>query len=55
MQTLSMGKPLMIGEEVIRKHLENLSQASIDPMQQGVPEFDAMVRLVDREDTSWRE
>jgi len=55
MQTLSMGKPLMIGEEVIRKHLDNLSQASIDPLQQGVPEFDAMVRLIDREDTSWRE
>jgi len=55
MQTLSMGKPVLIGEDVIKKHLENLSQASIDPLQQGVPEFDAMVRLVDREDKSWRE
>ncbi|WP_417620461.1 class II aldolase/adducin family protein [Parasphingorhabdus sp.] len=55
MQTLAMGKPVMIGEEVIRKHLASLSEASIDPLQQGVPEFDAMVRLVDAQDRSWRE
>ncbi|SIN62411.1 Ribulose-5-phosphate 4-epimerase/Fuculose-1-phosphate aldolase [Parasphingorhabdus marina DSM 22363] len=55
MQTMAMGKPIMIGEEVIRKHVESLSETAIDPAMMGVPEFDAMVRLVDQQDKSWRE
>jgi len=54
-QTLSIGSPITIPQEVIEKHMKHLSEASIDPKQNGVPEFDAMVRLVDREDKSWRE
>ncbi len=53
--TLAMGEPVMIPEEVVKTHLEHLHEAQIDPGNVGVPEFDAMVRLVDREDDSWRE
>ena len=35
MQTMAMGKPIMIGEDVIRKHVENLSQTAIDPGDDG--------------------
>lgn len=53
-QTATLGKPLMIDQQVIDKHMANLSQAAIDPMQQGVPEFDALVRIIDQQDNSWR-
>lgn len=52
--TNAVGEPIEIPEEVIRQHLAHLSQASIDPSIMGVPEFDAMVRLIDAEDSSWR-
>lgn len=55
MQTLAMGKPILISDEVIRKHVASLSETAIDPAMMGVPEFDAMVRLVDQQDKSWRE
>ncbi|MEM8918222.1 MAG: class II aldolase/adducin family protein [Pseudomonadota bacterium] len=55
MQTMAMGKPIMIGEDVIRKHVASLSETAIDPAIMGVPEFDAMVRLVDQQDKSWRD
>lgn len=55
MHTLAMGDPADISQEVIDNHLAHLSKASIDPSQTGVAEFDAMVRLIDREDRSWRD
>ncbi|MEO0439975.1 MAG: class II aldolase/adducin family protein [Pseudomonadota bacterium] len=55
MQTMAMGKPIVIGEDVIRKHVASLSETAIDPAMMGVPEFDAMVRLVDQQDKNWRD
>jgi len=53
--TVSGGKPIVIGEEVIMKHLAGLVQTAIDPANMGAPELDAMIRLVDKEDISWRD
>ncbi|MDZ7588665.1 MAG: class II aldolase/adducin family protein [Parasphingorhabdus sp.] len=55
MQTCAMGAPILISQDVIATHMKHLSEAAIDPAQMGVPEFDAMVRLVDRTDKGWRE
>ena len=50
-----MGKPVQTGEAGSRKKLARVSRAWIDPLQQGVPEFDAMGGVIDLEDKSWRE
>jgi ribulose-5-phosphate 4-epimerase/fuculose-1-phosphate aldolase len=52
--TLSMGKPLMVPQEVVDVHQRDLSQVQL-PGGMGAPDFAAMVRLVDRKDRSWRE
>lgn len=52
--TMSMGKPIPIGEDVVAVHQRDLGQAQI-PGGSGKAEFDAMVRLVDKIDTSWRD
>jgi ribulose-5-phosphate 4-epimerase/fuculose-1-phosphate aldolase len=54
MATLSMGKPLMVSDEVVAVHQRDLSKVQI-PGGAGQADFKAMVRLVDRIDTSWRE
>jgi len=51
--TLSMGRPLHVPEEVIAVHQRDLSKVQI-PGGPGAADFAAMVRLVDRVDTSWR-
>ncbi len=52
--TLSMGKPLTVSPEVIAVHQRDLHMAQV-PGGAGAADFAAMVRLVDRVDTSWRE
>lgn len=52
--TLSMGKPLTIPPEVVAVHQRDLSKVQI-PGGAGRADFDAMVRRVDKIDTSWRE
>ncbi len=52
--TMSMGKPIPIGEDVVAVHQRDIGQTQI-PGGSGKAEFDAMVRLVDKIDTSWRD
>ncbi|WP_337847343.1 class II aldolase/adducin family protein [Sphingomonas sp.] len=52
--TLSMGKPLTVPPEVVAVHQRDLHMAQV-PGGAGAADFAAMVRLVDRVDTSWRE
>ena len=52
--TMSMGQPIMIDQAVIDAHQRDLHQVQI-PGGAGKAEFDAMVRRVDKIDTSWRE
>ena len=52
--TMSMGKPILVPEEVIKVHQRDLYMAQI-PGGSGRAEFDAMVRKVDKIDTSWRD
>lgn len=51
---LSMGKPLTVPPEVVAVHQRDLHMAQV-PGGPGAADFAAMVRLVDRVDTSWRE
>lgn len=52
--TMSMGKPILVPDEVITVHQRDLSQVQL-PMGAGVPDFAAMVRKVDKIDPSWRD
>ncbi|QHL89981.1 class II aldolase/adducin family protein [Sphingomonas changnyeongensis] len=52
--TLSMGQAVRIPDEVVAVHQRDLSKVQI-PGGPGKADFAAMVRLVDRIDTSWRE
>ncbi len=52
--TMSMGKPLLVSQDVIDVHQRDLSQVQL-PMGAGVPDFAAMVRKVDKIDPSWRD
>ncbi len=52
--TLSMGKPISIGADVIAVHQRDIGQTAI-PGGAGKAEFDAMVRRVDKIDRSWRD
>lgn len=54
MATLSMGKPLLVPDEVVAVHQRDLSKVQI-PGGAGQADFKAMVRLVDNIDPSWRE
>lgn len=54
MATMSMGKPVMVGDDVIAVHQRDLYLAAI-PGSSGRAEFDAMVRKVDKIDSSWRD
>ena len=53
MATLSMGTPIEVPAEVLAVHQRDLSKVQI-PGGPGAADFKAMVRLVDRIDTSWR-
>ncbi|MBC2779050.1 class II aldolase/adducin family protein [Parasphingopyxis marina] len=52
--TMSMGKPILVPDEVIAVHQRDIfqTQASAEP---GRADFDAMVRRADKIDSSWRE
>ena len=52
--TLSMGTPLTVSPEVVAVHQRDLHMAQV-PGGAGAADFAAMVRLVDRVDTSWRD
>jgi ribulose-5-phosphate 4-epimerase/fuculose-1-phosphate aldolase len=52
--TLGMGKAIQVPAEVIAVHQRDLHMTQI-PGGPGKAEFDAMVRKVDRIDTSWRD
>jgi ribulose-5-phosphate 4-epimerase/fuculose-1-phosphate aldolase len=52
--TMSMGKAITVSDEVIAVHQRDLYMAAI-PGASGRAEFDAMVRKVDRIDSSWRD
>lgn len=53
--TLAMGKPIMISDEIIAAHSAELIKVMINPEAVGAPEFDAMVRVIDAKDQSWRD
>ena len=52
--TASMGEPIEVPPEVVAVHQRDLHQAAVPGTLPGRAEFDAMVRLVDKKDTSWR-
>ena len=52
--TMAMGKPVHVPDDVVQVHQRDLSQTAI-PGGPGRAEFDAMVRLIDRHDRSWRD
>ena len=52
--TAAMGKPLEVPPEVVAVHQRDLSKNQL-PGGAGKADFDAMVRLVDRKDKSWRD
>jgi ribulose-5-phosphate 4-epimerase/fuculose-1-phosphate aldolase len=52
--TYGMGKPIMVSEDVIKVHQRDLMSAP-PPGGPGKNEFDAMVRLLEKTDTSWRD
>lgn len=51
--TASLGKQIEVSQDVLAVHHRDLSKVQI-PGGPGKADFDAMVRLVDRIDTSWR-
>ncbi len=52
--TLSMGKPVTVGDDVIAVHQRDLSHVQL-PGGPGAADFAAMLRKVDRTDRSWRD
>ena len=52
--TMSMGKPIMVPDEVVHVHQRDQYQVAI-PGGAGKADFDAMVRRVDKIDRSWRD
>lgn len=52
--TMSMGKPILVPDDVIAVHQRDQYQVAI-PGGAGKADFDAMVRRVDKIDTSWRD
>ena len=52
--TMSMGQPLEVPSDVVAVHQRDLSKTQI-PGGPGAADFAAMVRLVDKIDTSWRD
>lgn len=52
--TMSMGTPVTVPADVVAVHQRDISQTQI-PGGPGAAEFAAMVRLIDRQDKSWRD
>jgi len=52
--TMSLGTPLTVSDDVVAVHQRDLSKAQV-PGGPGKADFEAMVRLVDRTDKSWRD
>ena len=52
--TMTAGTPIIVPNDVIAVHQRDQYQAAI-PGAAGRAEFDAMVRKVDKIDTSWRD
>jgi ribulose-5-phosphate 4-epimerase/fuculose-1-phosphate aldolase len=52
--TASMGTPILIPDDVVKVHQRDLGKVSL-PGGAGKADFEAMVRLVDKRDTSWRQ
>ncbi|WP_164118067.1 class II aldolase/adducin family protein [Sphingorhabdus sp. Alg239-R122] len=52
--TLSMGKPIIVPQDVIDVHQRDINQTEL-PGGPGAPDFAAMVRKIDKIDTSWRD
>ncbi len=52
--TMAMGEPLEVAPEVVAVHQRDIGKAQV-PGGAGQADFAAMVRLVDKRDTSWRE
>lgn len=52
--TLAMGKPLLVGNEVIAVHQRDVGQVRL-PGGPGAPDFAAWVRKADKVDRSWRD
>lgn len=55
MATLSMGAAIQVPDDVIAVHQRDLHLAQVPNVPPGQAAFDAMVRLVDRDDRSWRD
>jgi ribulose-5-phosphate 4-epimerase/fuculose-1-phosphate aldolase len=53
-KTLAMGKPILVGPEVIAVHQRDLSQVQL-PGGPGAADFAAWVRRIDQIDRSWRD
>ena len=54
MATMSMGKAILVSDEVVAVHRRDLHLVQT-PLGSGRAEFDAMVRKADKIDSSWRE
>jgi ribulose-5-phosphate 4-epimerase/fuculose-1-phosphate aldolase len=55
METLKMGTPIVVSPEVIAVHQRDQYLQQTSGMEPGRMEFDAMVRKVDKIDSSWRD
>jgi ribulose-5-phosphate 4-epimerase/fuculose-1-phosphate aldolase len=55
METLKMGKPIIVPDDVIAVHQRDLMLQQTAGVAPGQMEFDAMVRKVDQIDKSWRD
>jgi ribulose-5-phosphate 4-epimerase/fuculose-1-phosphate aldolase len=55
METLKMGTPIVVPPEVIAVHQRDQYLQQTSGIEPGQMEFDAMVRKIDKIDTSWRD
>ncbi|MDE2436595.1 MAG: class II aldolase/adducin family protein, partial [Sphingomonadales bacterium] len=53
--TLSMGKPIVVPDDVVAVHHRDLHESVVPGRQPGQADFDAWVRRIDRIDRSWRD
>jgi ribulose-5-phosphate 4-epimerase/fuculose-1-phosphate aldolase len=54
MATMSMGKPILVPDEVVAVHQRDLGQVQL-PGGPGAPDFAAWTRKIDKIDRSWRD